>query len=166
VKSASLVEWLAVAAIVAVLIAVLMPSTRWAASGSIRLPIRVVVFDAARQRPIEGAEVSIFRSIAARDSQSFPPLDAEAPSLIRNDGHRSVTGRDGAAVIDHEFPTSASDRFPTTKAHLAWEWVLVSSKGHGTVLTPLRYESIPTKTLRDQKELLVLIGMMKSDRVE
>jgi Tfp pilus assembly protein FimT len=56
----TLIELLAVVAIIAVLIAVIVPATQWASSGSMHLPVNVLVFDADQNLPIANASVTIF----------------------------------------------------------------------------------------------------------
>ena len=159
----SLVESLVLVSIIAILVALLLPGAEWAADGPIEVPVRVRVFDAAEARRIPSAEVAIFRAP--------PPLPDFAIDEYRgrfsreyleqvsaNDPH--VTGDDGSVVIVHEFRTGASHKNPEFRAHLSWEWVMVSAKGYGTVVVPVRYESAPTKVIREQGELFVAVGLM------
>ncbi len=55
-------ELLLLIAIIAVVVALILPVTKWAASGNIRFPVRVLVFDAVRGRPIANAHVSSEKS--------------------------------------------------------------------------------------------------------
>jgi hypothetical protein len=166
IRRPSLVESLVLVTIIAILVALLLPGPQWAADGSIEVPVRVRVFDAAEARPIPAAEVAIFRAP--------PPLPDFAIDQYRGRfsreyleqvaaNNRHVTGNDGSVVIVHEFRTGASHKDPEFRAHVSWEWVMVSAKGYGTVVVPVRYESAPTKDVREQGELFVAVGLMAAD---
>ncbi len=158
------IEWLALVAVVAVLTALVIPETRWASSGSLRLPVHVTVFDAAEGRLIPRADVSIFHASPAADRSEIPGPVSEDFVMSSTQNGRGITGDDGTAVIDYEFRTGASNASPAPKAHLRWEWVMVSADGYEAAVVPVRYNSVPTQTLRSEKQLSVLIGLMKADR--
>jgi len=52
-------EWLIIAVVVAILILVLLPGREWASSGTINVPVHVVVFDGKTARPVSGAMAAI-----------------------------------------------------------------------------------------------------------
>jgi len=162
----SLVKSLVLVTIIAILVALLLPGAKWAADGSIEIPVRVRVFDAAEARPIQGAEVAIFRAPAPlptfaideyRDRFSREYLE----QVAAHDRH--VTSNDGSVVIVHEFRTGASHKNPEFRAHLSWAWVMVVAQGYGTVVVPVRYESAPTNDIQKQGELFVAVGLMPAD---
>jgi hypothetical protein len=160
----TLVEALVLIAIVAILVALIVPGTHWAASGSIRLPVRVVVFDAARGEPISDAHVAIFYAPPLLDLKSLETERDLYDSKTRvRDGNSSTTDANGTAVIEYEFRTGANHERPEMHAHVRWAWVHVHAGGYGGVVVPVRNESLPTKTLRDQKELLVPVGLMREN---
>ena len=158
----TLAEALVLLAIGAVLVALLLPTPKWAASGSMQLPVRVVVFDALHGTPIAGAKVTAFRGSAFDESRL---LDENRDQYDRWksggwEGMPSVfTDADGAALIECEFPTSSNYERPTPHAHPQGTWVEVRAEGYGGVVIPVRHSSYPTQTLREQKELLVPVGL-------
>lgn len=157
----TLVEWLVVIAIVAVMVAMLLSGEQWASSGSIRFPVRVLVFDAAHGTPIANARIGIFRARPLYDSKSLEEeRDRYDPkNRIRNTDY-GTTDADGTVVIEHEFTTGANHLRPATHAHLGRAWVHVLAEGYGGVVVPVRHDSQPTATLREQKELVVPVGLM------
>lgn len=161
----TLIESLAVVAIIAVSLALLLPTTKWASSGNIRFPVRVLVFDAASGAPIENAEVGIFRAPPVVDLTSLEegPGNYNPSNRIR-DADRGVTNAGGAVVINYEFTTGASHVRPAAHAHLRWSWVSIKSEGYGSLVVPVRYESLPTAALRAQKELLVTVGLIAANQ--
>ncbi|MBS0264218.1 MAG: hypothetical protein JSS02_19935 [Planctomycetes bacterium] len=156
----TLIELLAIIAIVAVIAALLIPPAKWGGSGSIRIPVRVLVFDASRGTPIANARVAMFYAPPLHDMkwlEESPDL-YDSTNRARHDGV-GTTDADGAAVIEYEFATLASYNNPTWRARLQSAWVHVQADGFGGAVIPVRYESEPTAKLRDQKELLVTIGL-------
>ena len=160
----TLVEWLAIVAIIVVLVALLIPPVQWASSGDIEFPVRVRVFDAATAEPIAGARVAVIRGphVASEleSYRDFFPGDWFDHLTPEKQG---LTGADGSAVVVYTFKTGASNRNPTPRAHLGNAWAVVKSKGYGGTAVPVRHNSIPTSELRRQNELLVLIGLLRSD---
>jgi hypothetical protein len=165
----TLIEWLVVAAIAAVLIALLVPPVQWA-DGSIKVPVKVVVFNPETGQPVQDARVAIVRGLPA--SEEFSLADhRERLSGLRellvagdlgtlNGSVGAGTGRDGTVTLDVEFRTGASHRNPVPRAHTRWYWVLVSADRCGTVAVPLRYESLTTKQLREQQTLSAYVGLL------
>lgn len=161
-KRPTLTEFLVVITITLILIALILPSVKWASSGSIQLPVRIVVFDAARARPIEGAQVAILWAPPLVGERKIEEYRDRFPADLFEDlaaEDRHLTGAEGTVVVDHEFQTGGSHRRPV-HAHLRWYWVMVVAEGYNGVVIPVRHESQQTAFLRDQKELLVTIGLM------
>jgi hypothetical protein len=164
IRKLTLIELLVVIAIVAVIVALVLPPVKWAASGSIRFPVRVLVFDAVRGIPIENAHVGIFRAPPLLDLKFLAgEPDTYDPKKFVRDDDVGTTDASGSVVIDYEFRTGANHERPTSHAHLRWAWVHVQADGYGGVVVPVRHESLPTKTLREQKELLVPVGLTLED---
>ena len=42
-------------------------------------------------------------------------------------------------------------------------WVVVVAEGYGTVVVPVRHDSMPTEKLREKKELFVPIGLVPTE---
>lgn len=151
--------------IIVVAIILLLPG-KWVADGSIEMPVRVRVFDAAEARPIPSAEVAIVRAPPPQPDFAINEFRDRFSREYLNHLQRKtpqVTGVDGTVVIRHKFNTSASHQNPESRAHLAWAWVMVAADGYGTVVVPVRYESAPTKVLREQGEVFVAVGLMPAD---
>lgn len=160
----TLIELLVLIAIVAVLGALLFAPAKWASSGNIRFPVRVIIFDAVHGKPIADAHVGIFRAAPIRDRKLLEEQpDEYSPAHRLRDEDTGTTGADGAVVINYEFRTGANHDRPTSHAHLSWAWVYVRAEGYGNVVTPVRYESEPTAILRAQKELLVTVGLIPTE---
>jgi hypothetical protein len=160
----TLIQWLVLIAIVTVVIALLVPPARWASSGDIEIPVRIVVFDAATSEPIEEASVAIVRAM--------PPMDQADPAeyhehflvaweRLSEGTIGSMTDTDGSAIIVVQFSTGASHTNPTPRAHLRGHWIIVSAGEYGSVAVPLRYESMTTKSLREQQPLPAYVGLMR-----
>src|SRR5690606_11408376 len=117
------VQGLAVVGVIALVAACLLPAfqpARWVADGHVRLPVRVIVFDAVQESPIEGATVALFHAAPGEEGAEVPEaLSQEELERLSKNG--LLTGRDGTVVIEYELSTSASDRSPEMKAHLRWK---------------------------------------------
>lgn len=166
IRRPTLIEILLAIAIVAVLVALIVPATKWASSGSLRFPVRVIVFDARQSTPIANADVAIFRApplphpnALAENRGRFDPEE----SALRSDIRRGSTGADGAAVVEYEFRTGATHERPTPYAPLRWVWVAVRAEGYGAVVVPVRHEPQPVETLRDQGEFVVPVGLFPGE---
>jgi hypothetical protein len=163
-RKPTLIETLVLIAFVAVLVALILPPAKWAASGSIRIPVRVLVFDASEGKPIANAHVAVFW---APSLLNFKQLEAErdlydSKRRVR-EGNGGTKYTDGTAIIEYEFRTGANYERPTMYADLRSAWVRVHAEGYGGVVVPVRHESLPTKTLREQKELLVPVGLTRDN---
>lgn len=155
-----IIEALVLFALAAVVVALILPGAQWAASGSMRVPVRVFVFDASRGTPISNAHVAIFYAPPLVTPESLEVnRDLYDPQNRGRDRNSATTDAKGTAVIEYEFRTGANHERPTMHAHLRWAWVHVHAEGYGGFVVPVRHESLPTKALRDQKELLVPVGL-------
>ena len=162
IRPTSRVEWLIVIAILVILLALVVPSAKWASSGTIEIPVHVVVFDASDATPIANALVAIVRAPPGSGEYSLDEYrDRLSPDLlVMRDGiDHHETGTDGAATIECRFPTGASHLHPEARAHIHWYWVMVSAEGFGAVVTPLRYNSRTTMSLREQSEIPFVVGL-------
>ena len=157
----TLIGWLAIAAIVTVTIALFLPAQQWVADGSLKVPVRVIVFDAIDGIPIVGARVVIFHAPPWMGWDSMKESrDRYNPTKRYRSSETGETDDEGTAVIHYEFRTSSSNSNPTPKAHLRWAWVHVDADGYGEVVVPVRHESAPTKDLKTQGEIAVPIGLI------
>ena len=160
------IEWLVVVAIAAILVALVIPETKWAADGSIDVPVRVHVFDADAMQPIEGARVALIRGPLAGDSVALDEYRDRFESgwkAMKDGWFGETTQADGFATIDCKMPTGSSHKNPESRAHASLFWVLVSSDDHQRVAVPLRYQSIPTKSLQEEGVLPVFVGVVRRE---
>lgn len=167
-RPTTLIEWLVVAAIIAILVALLTPQTKWASSGSVTIPVDVVVFNAHSATPIEGALVAIVWGPPATgefELHEFQDHLSRGFSAIEEIGAK--TSGAGIAAIVHEFRTGASHKRPISHAHTRWYWVIVSAEDYGSVAVPLRYESMTSNELSARGRLLAYVGLNRvgTDRV-
>ncbi len=162
-RKQTLLEWVVIVAILAVLIALLTPATKWASSGDLRLPVKVFVFDAIQCTPISNAKVTVFRATPVGDSASLAEWqDHFKIGPISELPHQfwATTDAQGIAVVDYEFRTGASHKRPVTHAHVNFAWVRVEADGFGGAAIPVRHESQPSSVLKQQGEILVQIGLI------
>lgn len=157
-------EWLAIFAIVAVLIALLLPQVKWVADGDLNLPVKILVFDAVTAKPIADAKVVLFRASPWGDDKFLNEFGEGFTRDLIEDSNQSqaVTDANGEAEIPFRFSTGASHRRPISHAHTSFVWAAVRADGYGGSVVQLRPESVPTQQLRQQKELRVAIGLMSS----
>lgn len=162
----TLIEWLMIVTILAILAALLLPPVQWVSDGDIRIPVRVFVFDAKAAKPLSQAHVIIFRAPPLTDAKllsEFPErYDPAQPERLYG-VFEGATGADGMAVIESTFSVSASHRNPVPQAHTSWAWVAVQAKGYGSVVVPVSYESQPTAELRKRGELPVTVGLLPTE---
>jgi hypothetical protein len=159
-----LAESILLALFVGGVVALLIPSGKWVSDGSIRLPIRIFVFDAAGRRPIANAECAVFWSPPVLDENnsvdrfpSGPPID-DLPKKCRG-----VTDATGFCVIEYTFATSASHDRPHPHAFLMNDWVRVEAAGYGGVVVPVRYEERLASELRKEGQVLLSIGLIPKE---
>lgn len=156
-------EILTILIVVGALIAVLYPSEQWAASGEIRVPVRVLVFDAVNDQPITGARVGIFHAMAL-----FGPADIEANRRGFSTAARGElpaellgsTGEKGEFVLEYRFRQSSSSNHPTSRVHANRVWVIVRADDYGGVLVPVSAGAVPSETVRNDGEIVVPIGLV------
>ncbi|GAB5445111.1 MAG: hypothetical protein Fues2KO_54600 [Fuerstiella sp.] len=156
------VEWLAIAAVFAILVAILISETKWASSGSVIIPVDVEVFDAYSATPIEGAFVAIVWAPPATSEfelHEYRDKLSNGFSAINETGvQTNVAGR---ATIDQQFRTGANHKMPIAHVHTRWYWVLVSAADYGSVSVPLRYESMTSKDLKAMGRLPAYVGLTR-----
>ena len=162
------VEILVVIAIIAVLIALLLPEAQWVADGTREFPVRIFVFDAERGEPVPGAEVAVIsRGVfkvysverAPQAAQELVPLQDHLDLVPASQkGH---TDEQGIASLIVEVRTSSSNKHPQPRAYPGHNWVVVSAPGFGGVVFPLSQEPVLTSELRERGGFLVPIGIMR-----
>ncbi len=157
----NLIEILVVLAILAIVVALLLPSKQWASSGEIVVPVKVLVFDAVEGKPIEGASVGVKRGYGIFSVESsheylkrWPKPENLAFALSE------TTNENGFVEVDQRFHTGASHRRPESHTHLRGVWVSVSADEYGAVTVSVSHASIETAKLREQGEILVPIGLV------
>jgi hypothetical protein len=158
----TLIGWLTLIAMVAVLVAVIIPEAKWGSSGSVTIPVDVVVFDALTAKPIEGAYVAIVwasRATSEVELQRHKANLSGGLSVIERIGTK--TDHAGLATIDHEFGTGANYKHPQSHADTSSYWLIVSADGYGSAAVPLRYQTMTTKALREQGRLPAYVGLSR-----
>jgi len=163
-RRTTLVEWLTIFALFAVLAALMISGQPWASSGSLTIPVDVTIFDVLTSRPIENALVSIVWSPPASEAFALDSHEQLAGGLSAIELLGKRTDPSGRATIQQEFRTGANHTRPEPHAHTRWYWLLVSADGYGEVAVPLRYESLTTKSLKQLKRLPAYVGMAQSPR--
>lgn len=157
----TIAEAIASTAIIVVLIALLIPGDpQWTGSGTIRLPVRLFVFDAANRIPVADAHVTIFRAPPLVDLKSFDESRDRYDPTGFDPAAGSTTAADGTVTIDFEFRTGISHKRPTSHAHLESAWVYVRAERYAGVVIPVRHDSEPTARFHEQKEILVPVGLV------
>ena len=156
--------------ILGILIALLLPAlqpARQSGHGHISFPIRVLVFNSVQAKPIANAHVSIIEAPAWLGTESPDDFRNRFPPHVFDRSETTDLGRtasDGTVVIDYRFRTSYSDSQP--KAALLYSaWVVVQADGYGGTVVPVRHDWQPVTALREQKELLVPVGLMPAKRM-
>jgi hypothetical protein len=153
-----------VIAVVLFLAWLLLWPARWVSDGERDLPVRVFVFDAKTARPIAGARVGIMHFPPVHSPESLAERRKDFPVRVDDipAASRGVTDADGTVTIVHRFRKSASDRHPKGLAHLSLEWVFVETPGYTGVAMPVRYESLPMPSLREEGKVPVTIGLVRA----
>jgi hypothetical protein len=157
------IEVAVVIAIVLFLATLLFWPARWVSDGEVDVPVRVFVFDAQDARPIAGARVGVIHFWPVHSSETLAEYRQEFPVRIDDipAASRGVTDSEGTVTIMHRFRKSASDRTPKGLAHLWLEWVFVETPGYTGVAMPVRYESVPLPSLRDEGTVPMTIGLVR-----
>ncbi|WP_437201023.1 hypothetical protein [Planctomicrobium sp. SH664] len=156
----TLTEWLLVIAILSVVAAILVPPVKWGASGSITIPVRVIVFDAREGRPLEKATVSLLRYSPDFKKGEYPPLPSSLFEELRSTGEFR-TDSAGSVTISQTWRTEANHNSPDPFVILVNQWVVVSAEGYAPVVTTLRHDTARTEALQRRGEILVGIGLTK-----
>jgi hypothetical protein len=163
----TVVEALVAVTVISAISGLLFSSVQWASSGSIRFPVRVLVFDATTGLPLADAHVAVFRAPPVLGSKSleesphrYDPRNLDRVARV----WRGVTAGDGTVVIMCELSTGASNRRPAPYAHVRSAWVHAQADGFGGVVVPVRHESISTATMREMQELFVPVGLTPTEK--
>lgn len=149
-------NFVAVAVVIAIVTAILLPGTEWASSGDIPMAIRVRVIDADTLVPIPNATVTLFRGPHSSAKVNLAALTTTASELKSNgksDMPPSQTNSDGVCNIDAVIRTGASHSHPEPRAHTDWYWLLVEASGYETTATPLSREPTPLNSLSEHQRL-------------
>ncbi|SFI81003.1 hypothetical protein [Planctomicrobium piriforme] len=157
----TLVEWLVIIALIAVLIALLVPPVKWGASGFIDVPIRIFVFDVIEGRPIKGAHVAIIRYSPDMPKAEFPAITAAFFDELRTSQDHQTDDR-GSTIITETFMTEVNYKSPEQFALLFNRWVVVAADGFEPVMTPVRHDTERTAKIRKRGELVVAVGLVKT----
>jgi len=160
-KKLTKLEWVVVALIVVVLVALLNSQAQWAGSGSRVMPVLVDVFDAASGKPIIGAKVTVMPGSSAYAGfefrhQFWPEIHESTDDRIQH----GVTNETGQVRLEHEFPTSSGPS--GVWVSLRRGWVCVTAHDYGAVVVPVRYDSARRETVvKDGKsqDVFVTIGL-------
>lgn len=148
--------------VLAVLYALLSPKPTWVSDGTIRIPVRVFVFNATNRRPISNAECAVFHASPILDASSLAndhPVFDNVPMKEWPQSCRGTTDETGSVAIEYTFRTSASNKHPNSRAHLMNEWVRVEADGFGGVAVPVGYDEGPASEMRKDGEFVVAIGL-------
>ena len=150
------IEWLILIAIVAVVIAFLLPSPQWASSGERSIPVRVVVFDASRGSLLFHAKVAIVRSPPAEAGIDYRTelRDRLPPARFE------LTDEAGTATVIHPFRTGANHVRPEPYVHLSRNWLIVTAEGFGGIAIPVEPRSRPSAEFRAGEEIFIPIGLL------
>lgn len=127
-------------------IVILATPTRWASSGVLRMPIRVIVNDTKTSKPISGAKVGVFHSLPES------PRDHSVGDWL-------LTDAGGAVEVECEFETGATDQRPEVFAHLDRRWIAVRAEGFYEKIVPVRNEWLPVIEVRALGRIEVPVGL-------
>lgn len=159
-------ELLVTVLILAILAAILLPAAQWGASGSLDVPVRVMVFDAQQGKPLPFAEVYLFRAGPVVDANSLREhhvdFQASIESLQAN-GQVVFTDAEGIATFSVSFMTEANHHQPEAYLWSPRPWVYVRAGGFGSSVTPLWYGRQLARPLRQAGEFRVSVGLMPGD---
>lgn len=163
VQRFTVIDWIVLVVICAVILALIIPKTKWASSGSLQVPVKIMVFDLSTGSPIPHAQVTLFRAPPVHGLQAFlEDHDRYRPAHYKGFVHelqRGETDLQGSATIGYEFRTGANYENPAPRAHTNWVWVEVRAAGYGVVVVPIRHESLATSGIKERGELAVPIGL-------
>jgi hypothetical protein len=128
----------------------MIPSVKWASSGSLRVPVRVTVVDGKTPKPISGAKVAVFRGTQERVTE---------PS----GGDWQTTNGTGSVEVDYEFETGASSERPVSLVHLDRVSVAAQAEGYEGKVVRVREVWQPPDEIRASGEIVVLVGLMPKE---
>ncbi|MBX3442335.1 MAG: hypothetical protein KF774_08000 [Planctomyces sp.] len=159
-----LLDVLIVLTVAAIILALALPDAQRASSGSVRVPVRVRVFEAESIEPIAGARIRVVRAFPPGDDSFAPENRERLAAAVRSvlDGEGERTDADGQVVVDCEVPAGASHKRPAPHAHVRGTWVIAAADGYGGVTIPLRMDSVSTECIREAGELFVSIGLART----
>jgi len=109
-----ILEWLILAAVVAILIALVLPQTKWAASGEINVPVLITVFDAQTITPIPEAVVGIVRAPVSAELLDLEYCENVSSGIARLQEFGSTTNEAGQVTIEQRINTGASHKRPVS----------------------------------------------------
>lgn len=165
VRSITLIQWLAIGAILATLAAILLPPVKWASDGQRDVTILVHVFDASTMQPFAGVEVTLI--LGPVDSPTSPP---PFDSVDEHPGPRRLAGAStnaaGNARVTGSFPSIASHLTPKGLIGLQRGWLVLRATGYEGVAVPVRHESMPRPDVVKMGEVPVHVGLLKAERLE
>ena len=90
--------------ILSVLAALLSEKPKWVSDGTITIPVKIFVFDAASCRPIANAECAVFHASPILDANSLMKDHPICDHLLMKDWPQSCRGRTdetGSTSINH-----------------------------------------------------------------
>lgn len=153
-------------AFIAILAALLIPPTKWASSGELKVPVHVLIFDAATQQPLPEATVILFRSSPWYDDEDFlkslgdhSPKDPEEPFWAPV---RGITDARGQVIIPFGFKTGANYERPEPYARPNYVWTRIAAKDYGGAIVQVWPHSVATKELKQQKQIRLAVGLLKA----
>lgn len=161
-KKLSLAEVTVIVVVLAVLYVILSQKPQWVSEGTIRIPVRIFVFDPTSRRPIPNAECAVFHASPILDASSMTkdhPVFDNVSMTEWPQSCRGTTDDTGSTTIEYTFRTAKSDRHPNSRAHLMNEWVRVEADGFGSVAVPVGYDEGPASEMRKDGEFVVSIGL-------
>jgi hypothetical protein len=164
IRKLSAVEWLVVITTAIIVLGLIFSPVHWASSGTIRIPVRVLVFDPTSGKGIAKAQVSLYRAYSLTDSSSAEDRGGQydpRPFDQNPDVASGLTDAEGIFVVDFEFQTGANHQRPAAHAKVSRVWVHARAEGYGGVVVPVRPESQPVTGLKEQGQIFVPIGLMK-----
>lgn len=157
IRESTRIERIVISIIILFVAVLLLTEAQWVSDGAREFRVRVSVFNAATGMSVEHAEVAIVNSYQMEDTHNHYQLELSkrlpGATFTRTDRH-------GIAVIPHQFRTSASNRHPDPRSHLAWAWVVVKADHYGGIATPIRYQSESAAAIKKAGAIPVAIGLL------
>jgi hypothetical protein len=157
---------LSIVAVIAVLIALLLPPVQWASDGTRVLPVRVFVFDPDSGQPIPGAKVFLSRGLGMFESTQGPEIAGQFGSskdwsdLVKPD-QQGITNNEGLASVNFEFRVTASNLHPQPKLSPAKCWIRIEAPGYGTAMVTPGSIVVEVQKATEAGGFLVPVGLSK-----